>query len=61
MKIVDYIPKLLVLMFFATIAFLFGIFVGVSLGDLNATIDFCSDGTSSRYISDNIARKNSCW
>jgi len=60
MKIFDHMPKLLVLLFFATIAFLFGIFVGVGLGDLNATIDFCSDGTSSRYISDDIARDNSC-
>lgn len=37
-----------------------GLVLGVSLGDLNAHIDFCSDGGSYRYIHDSVARRDVC-
>ncbi|MDA7426718.1 hypothetical protein [Thalassococcus lentus] len=37
-----------------------GLTVGISLGSLNAEIDFCADSTSGRYIFDDSARRDVC-
>ncbi len=40
--------------------FMLGLFLGVSLGGLNAEIDFCADSTSGRYIFDESVRRDVC-
>ena len=37
-----------------------GLFWGVQLGELNADIDFCTDGTSPRYIYADDVRNDVC-
>ena len=37
-----------------------GLFLGVSLGGLNAEINFCADSTSGRYIFDESVRRDVC-
>ena len=37
-----------------------GLFTGLSLGGLNAEIDFCADSTSGSYIFDESVRRDVC-
>ncbi len=50
-----FLVLLLCVLFFGT-----GAYVGALAGGLNVEMDFCSDDTSARYISDSVIREQVC-